>query len=145
MRNHTANSRRSRVVTTIIATVVAVAAFASFGGIGLAHGVINLAQYQYGKKITICHKQKRTITVSINAWPAHQRHGDTVGPCQAATAAAKKGSQPSGTQGGKGQGGKGKGGKGQGKGQGSSGSSSSSSQPSGSNGNGNGKGKGKSK
>lgn len=138
MRNHTANSRRSRVVTTIIATVVAVAAFASFGGIGLAHGVINLAQYQYGKKITICHKQKRTITVSVNAWPAHQRHGDTVGPCQAATAAAKKGSQPSGKQGGKGQGGKGKG-------QGSSGSSSSSSQPSGSNGNGNGKGKGKSK
>ena len=136
MRNHTANSRRSRVVTTIIATVVAVAAFASFGGIGLAHGVINLAQYQYGKKITICHKQKRTITVSVNAWPAHQRHGDTVGPCQAATAPAKKGSQPSGTQGGKG--------KGQGKGQGGKGSSGSSSQPSGgSNGNGNGKGKGK--
>ena len=139
MRNHTANSRRSRVVTTIIATVVAVAAFASFGGIGLAHGVINLAQYQYGKKITICHKQKRTITVSVNAWPAHQRHGDTVGPCQAATTAAKKGSQPSGTQGGKG---KGQGGKG--KGQGSSGSSSSSNQPSGGS-NGNGKGKGKSK
>ena len=139
MRNHTANCRRSRVVTTIIATVVAVAAFASFGGIGLAHGVINLAQYQYGKKITICHKQKRTITVSVNAWPAHQRHGDTVGPCQAATAAAKKGSQPSGTQGGKG---KGQGGKG--KGQGSSGSSSSSNQPSGGS-NGNGKGKGKSK
>ncbi len=137
MRNHTANSRRSRVVTTIIATVVAVAAFASFGGIGLAHGVINLAQYQYGKKITICHKQKRTITVSVNAWPAHQRHGDTVGPCQAPTAAAKKGSQPSGTQGGKDQGGKGKG-------QGSSGSSSSSNQPSGGS-NGNGKGKGKSK
>lgn len=137
MRNHTANSRRCRVVTTIIATVVAVAAFASFGGIGLAHGVINLAQYQYGKKITICHKQKRTITVSVNAWPAHQRHGDTVAPCQAATAAAKKSSQPSGTQGGKG---KGQGGKGQG----SSGSSSSSSQPSGGS-NGNGKGKGKSK
>ena len=144
MRNHTANSRRSRVVTTIIATVVAVAAFASFGGIGLAHGVINLAQYQYGKKITICHKQKRTITVSVNAWPAHQRHGDTVGPCQAATAAAKKGSQPSGTQGGKG---KGQGGKGKGQGSsGSSGSSGTSSQSSGgSNGNGNGNGKGKSK
>jgi uncharacterized membrane protein YgcG len=132
MRNHTANSRRSRVVTTIIATVVAVAAFASFGGIGLAHGVINLAQYQYGKKITICHKQKRTITVSVNAWPAHQRHGDTVGPCQAVPAAAKKGQQPSGTQGGKGKG----------KSQGGKGSSSSSNQPSGGS-NGNGKGKSK--
>ncbi len=136
MRNHTANSRMSRVVATIIATVVAVAAFASFGGIGLAHGVINLAQYQYGKKITICHKQKRTITVSINAWPAHQRHGDTVGPCQVAASSTKKGSQQSGTQGSKGKGkGKGKGG------QGSSGSSSQSSSGT----NGNGKGKGKSK
>jgi len=122
------------VVATIIATVVAVAAFASFGGIGFAHGVINLAQYQYGKKITICHKQKRTITLSINAWPAHQRHGDTVGRCQAAASAAKKGPQPSGTQGGQGKG----------KGQGGKGSSGSSSKPSGGN-NGNGNGKGKSK
>ena len=39
-----------------------------------------------GKKITICHRNhgKRggvTISISINAWPAHQRHGDTVGAC----------------------------------------------------------------
>ena len=143
MRNHTASARKSRVVTTI----VAVAAFASFGGIGLAHGVINLAQYQYGKKITICHKQKRTITVSVNAWPAHQRHGDTVGTCQAAAAAAKKASQPAGGTTSKGQGSKGQsGGKGQsGKGQGSSGSAGSAGQTSGGNGNGNGNGKGKSK
>ena len=44
-------------------------------------------QYQYGKKVVICHhtgskkNPHRTITVSQNAWPAHQRHMDTLGPC----------------------------------------------------------------
>ena len=43
------------------------------------------AQIQY--KITICHhthsKKNPTVTISISnkAWPAHQRHGDTLGPC----------------------------------------------------------------
>ena len=32
-------------------------------------------------KITICHKGHVAITVDRNAWPAHQRHGDTVGAC----------------------------------------------------------------
>ena len=32
-------------------------------------------------EITICHKGKNTITISESAWPAHQAHGDTVGPC----------------------------------------------------------------
>jgi hypothetical protein len=31
------------------------------------------------QKITICHKGKNTLTISINAWPAHQAHGDTKG------------------------------------------------------------------
>ena len=115
-----ARNRRSRVVATIAATVVAVATFASLGGIDLANGVINLAQYQYGKKITICHKNKVTITVSLKAWPAHQRHGDSVGPCQA-TSGAKKGSGAN------------------------TGSSTQSTQGKGSQGNGNGKGNGKGK
>jgi len=34
------------------------------------------------QKITICHKKKNTITISINAWPAHQAHGDTMGACK---------------------------------------------------------------
>ena len=34
-----------------------------------------------GEKITICHKKKKTLTISINAWPAHQAHGDTMGAC----------------------------------------------------------------
>jgi hypothetical protein len=33
------------------------------------------------EKITICHKKKETITISISAWPAHQAHGDTKGAC----------------------------------------------------------------
>lgn len=136
MRNHTASGRSSRVV----ATIVAVATFASFGGIGLANGVIDLAQFQYGKKITICHKNKVTITVSVNAWPAHKRHGDTTGPCVAASS-AKADAKPGKGQGGKGQGGKGHGGKGHGKGKGGNASSTGSSGKQ--NGAGNGKGKSK--
>jgi len=33
------------------------------------------------KKVTICHKGKETITISINALPAHLGHGDTEGAC----------------------------------------------------------------
>lgn len=38
-------------------------------------------------KVTICHippgnpSRKHTIEVSVSAWPAHQGHGDTLGPC----------------------------------------------------------------
>ena len=35
-----------------------------------------------GQKITICHKKKNTISISVNAWPAHQAHGDTMGACK---------------------------------------------------------------
>jgi hypothetical protein len=49
------------------------------------------AQYQY--KVTICHKTKSaknpqvTITVSSRALKAHLKHGDTLGPCVAPSAA----------------------------------------------------------
>jgi hypothetical protein len=42
-------------------------------------------------KVTICHHTHSkknpgvTITVNVHAWKAHQRHGDTVGACPAAT------------------------------------------------------------
>lgn len=44
-----------------------------------------------GGKVTICHHTHSatnpfvTITISVNAWPAHQRHGDTMGPCTTTT------------------------------------------------------------
>jgi hypothetical protein len=45
------------------------------------------AQNQYEGRITICHHTGSltnptvTITINANAFPAHQRHGDTFGPC----------------------------------------------------------------
>ena len=33
-------------------------------------------------KVDICHKGKKTISVSSNAIPAHIAHGDTIGPCE---------------------------------------------------------------
>ena len=91
MRNDAARAIQSRTVVATVVAIVAVVAFASLGGVGLAKSAIGLAQYQYGKKATICHKGKRTITVSVKAVPAHLRHGDVLGTCAAAAAKANKG------------------------------------------------------
>jgi hypothetical protein len=32
-------------------------------------------------KVTLCHKQRVTISVGAPAWPAHQGHGDKLGAC----------------------------------------------------------------
>jgi hypothetical protein len=46
---------------------------------------VSSAQGQYDKKVTICHHtgsgKNVTITISVNALPAHLAHGDTIGPC----------------------------------------------------------------
>jgi 4-hydroxyphenylpyruvate dioxygenase-like putative hemolysin len=55
-----------------------------FGGVGFAKNPAP-AQKQYGKKVTLCHKGKVTITVSKNAVKAHLKHGDTVGACATST------------------------------------------------------------
>ncbi len=81
-------SRRSRLAGAAVSTAAALAVFAALGGVGLASVAVGVAQYQYGK-VTICHKGKNTISISVNAWPAHAAHGDTEGPC-AAQAKAKK-------------------------------------------------------
>jgi microcystin-dependent protein len=65
-----------------------VAAFVALGGAGAAQTAVNAAQGQYGKKVTICHKGKKTITVGKAAVPAHLRHGDAIGTC--ASVHAKK-------------------------------------------------------
>lgn len=74
-------NRSGRVVAVVAVAATSLVAFASLGGVGLAQSAVGLAQYQYGKKVTICHKGKHTIRISVRAWPAHKRHGDTEGAC----------------------------------------------------------------
>jgi hypothetical protein len=79
-----------RVAATAIVSAGLLVPLAVFGGTGLAQ-TGSPAQAQY--KITICHhthsKKHPTVTISISnkAWKAHQRHGDTMGPCAAAASA----------------------------------------------------------
>jgi hypothetical protein len=80
--------RGARVIVGGSVAAVALAAAGVLGGVGFAKSSPTAAQYQYGK-ITICHKTHSkknpsvTITISRSAWPAHQRHGDTLGACGA--------------------------------------------------------------
>src|SRR5215510_4451920 len=108
------------------AAVAALFAFAALGGVGVGQSAIGAAQYK-ASKVTICHKagpngKRVTISVSANAWPAHQRHGDTLGACaQSATQGSQgkgkgkgnkqngSGQQQSGATTGSGNNGKGKG------------------------------------
>jgi|CXWL01.1.fsa_nt_gi prepilin-type N-terminal cleavage/methylation domain-containing protein len=45
-----------------------------------------------GDNLTVCHKPgtpaEKTMTLSDNAWPGHQGHGDTLGSCAVASAAS---------------------------------------------------------
>ncbi len=90
--------RRTSLAVTIGVALAAVVAFATLGGTGLAGGLAKPVksndgpgQYQYGAKVTICHKDKVTIRVSINAWKAHRaQHDDTLGPCANAKGKAGK-------------------------------------------------------
>jgi microcystin-dependent protein len=64
----------------------AVVLFAALGGAGLAQTALEPAQAlvtqnQGGEKVEICHKGKNTISISVNALPAHLRHGDTESEC----------------------------------------------------------------
>jgi hypothetical protein len=107
---------RLRVAAAAALAISLLAAFAALGGVGVAQSAISAAQYQYGHKVTICHKGK-TISVGKAAERAHVRHGDTVGTCAAAKAkkakAAKTETSQDDDKPGKGNGnGNGKGGKG---------------------------------
>ena len=89
--------RRAAVAAALATSLLAV--FAALGGVGAAQSTISAAQYQYGKKVTICHKG-HTISVGKAAEPAHVRHGDSVGTCAAAKAKkAKAAKASSGRQG----------------------------------------------
>lgn len=53
----------------------------------VALAVMSGTAYAKNEKITICHvppgnpKAAHSITISESAWPAHQAHGDSQGPC----------------------------------------------------------------
>src|SRR5207244_4837644 len=70
-----------------VSAAAVLAALGTVAGVGLSQISSSGAQYQYGQKVTICHhthsKTNPTVTITIAkaALPAHQAHGDTVGPC----------------------------------------------------------------
>ena len=74
------------------------ARFAAIGGTGLAGGLAKPGKAQYApasttfseKKVTVCHKGKGMIRISVNALPAHRSHGDSMGLCPALAAAKAK-------------------------------------------------------
>lgn len=78
-----------RLAAAAVMVACMLVAVAALGGVGRAQNVISSAQGGYGK-VTICHKGKNTISISKAAWPAHQRHGDTLGSCSSAAAKAAK-------------------------------------------------------
>jgi len=99
--NHPSTSRGARLAAGFVVVASSLAISAMIVGVGFAGGSISAAQYQYGK-VTICHHTHSkthptvTITISQHAWPAHQRHGDTMGACPATSSThhghGKKGS-----------------------------------------------------
>jgi len=76
------------VVTTSMVVAVALAGL-SFAAQGSPTAAKSPATNQYGGKLTICHHTHSlknplvTIRISASAWPAHARHGDTMGKCTA--------------------------------------------------------------
>ena len=82
--------KRSRIAAAAAMAVCLLTALAALGGVGVAQSAISSAQGAYGKKVTVCHKGKKTISIAKSAWPAHQRHGDTLGTCSSAAAKAAK-------------------------------------------------------
>lgn len=88
--NRRTNSGTKRLVSVLALASGVVTLFVALGGVAVAQSAISAAQYQYGKKATVCHKGKKTISIGRAAVPAHLRHGDTVGTCASARAKAAK-------------------------------------------------------
>lgn len=88
---------RGRLAVGAAGTLAAVAGFVIAVAPGLAGAAGSSAVTETGTgttesptKVVLCHKSKVTISVSTNAWPAHRRHGDTMGACTHAQLAKAK-------------------------------------------------------
>lgn len=80
--------RGARATLAVLTTLGAFGALTVFGGLGgLVTAGPAAAQYEYGGKVTVCHRtgsEKNplaTLVVSEDALDRHLGHGDTVGPC----------------------------------------------------------------
>src|SRR5690348_3208105 len=79
------SARRLRVAVAALVSVGLLVPLAALGA-STSGQTASAAQY----KITICHHTHSkkhpmvTIRISNKAWPAHQRHGDTMGACPTA-------------------------------------------------------------
>lgn len=85
--NPHAISRRARTGIGVAFVALAMVVASALAGLGFASSTPSAAQYQYGKKVVICHHTGSkthpwvTILIDIHAWPAHLQHGDTLGSC----------------------------------------------------------------
>jgi hypothetical protein len=87
----------AKKITASAVVIVGLTSLALLAGAGLAStGSSSSAAYQYGKKVTICHRTHSkkhpfvTITVAQSALKAHLKHGDTVGSCSSPNSAKAK-------------------------------------------------------
>jgi hypothetical protein len=84
-----------RLLAGLAVTVGLLVPLAVIGAPALARSAASASEYQYGHsssaeyqyKIAVCHHTGswkhpwHTIRISVRAWPAHERHGDTLGEC----------------------------------------------------------------
>jgi hypothetical protein len=85
--------RNRRALGIAAVTAALLVPLGVFGAPALARSAAAASEYEYGSgsqyqyKVTICHHThskkhpNHTIKVSVNAWKAHQKHGDTLGAC----------------------------------------------------------------